>query len=335
MFFFSLFSLFPDFVGLLLYSLVSVILLFLSILYFYATYEKLPFNGVLQRKEVQLTLAITGLQVLQGVVAAKIEVLMAAIMLFSIVRCMKGRYKIGSVLLGMILEWKFQALPIVGLVLTVKIVSEKKIRPLVYLVFSFFFWHYVPVLFIGESLRAHFMSHMGSALTAFISISFPNYDNIFKFLYSINLRVTFLQSMVISGAVGLILFCVVLRECLRRTLSPSIKYLFAMSMGSAFIIALSPMSQNNGSILWLPLLILAVEMVFHSANRWMKSISIALMILFCFSYSDLFPSILRNSLRHYSIKSVLILAYAFYVALFFYKAKLPEKFLLSLKKGSA
>ncbi len=323
MFFFSLFAYLPDLLGLLLYTLFSVGAFVAALLYFYSEFFQETIAVTFKRREVQWTLALAGLQIFEAINAAKVETVMVAVLLFSITRWMQGRFLLGALLLGMVVEWKFQPLPIVGLVLMVFLVARRQLLPLFYFGTSVVLWHFLPAVFLGWSTLQQLELHHQNSLTHFLVESYAHYDNFYKFLAAIRLPVSWGGSLILSGAIGLVFFLGVTGESFKNRLKFLEKLLLAMTLGSVFLFALSPMAQNNGSIAATGVLICAVYLATHAQQKWIKFQSITVLVFFSFAYSDLLPGFIKNGLRDFSVKSAIVLAFGF-LSYFSFRADLRK-----------
>jgi len=246
----------------------------------------------------------------QGLIAAKLETIMMAGVLFSMVRWHRKQYGWASLILGLILDWKFQIAPMAGLVGILLFLERKTIRPLVYLGLSVVFWHFLPAVYLGWNPLQELFHHQSASLGAFIIEAYASFDNLFRFLTESGWKLSLKESLVLSGITALIFSALTMFSHFRNNGKRThLTQLMAISLGAIFCIGFSPLSQNNASILGMPVFIFASLWMTDRQQPKMKWITLAFMLLFHFSYSDLMPAGLRTVLRLYSVKSVLILIY--------------------------
>lgn len=310
LFFFSLFLWLPDLVGLFLYTAFSIFAIHASVRYFlnYFSHDHQSHDSI--RLRIQWALAFLSIPIYQAVIAAKVETIIIAAVLFSMVRWQRKQYGWASLILGLILDWKFQIAPIAGLVGIILFLERKTIRPLVYLGLSTLFWHFLPALYLGWDHLQELFHHQSASLGGFIAEAYAGFDNLFRFLHELGWNLSLQDSLMVSGFAALISVFIVwfsYRQLQGKRIH--LIYLMAICWGSIFCIGFSPLNQNNASILGTPVFIFAGLWMADRHHPKMKWVTMAFILFFNFSYSDLMPVNLRTLLRLYSTKSVLILLY--------------------------
>jgi hypothetical protein len=303
LFFYSLFSWMPDLIGLFLYSLISVLAFYFSLRYFM---REIGHDAA----RIQWALAFVSIPVYQGLLAAKIETIMMSLFLVGVVGWLRSRYLWSSLLLGFLMEWKFQIAPMAGLLGLWLLLFRRTVRPLVFLMGFAALWHWLPAMFLGwEHLQA-LLHHQKESLGGFVAESFANYDNLFRFLKETGWKLSFAHSLVVSALSAAALAMMVVWGYFRKEES-RVEWmpLLAIALGAVFCIGFSPMNQNNASILGTPVFVFSALIIMESGASVMKFGTILFLLLFHFSYSDLMPEKLRLVLRAYSLKSVLVSAY--------------------------
>jgi hypothetical protein len=310
LFFFSLFSWMPDLVGLFLYTVISIFAIHASARLFLNHFSHDHHSHEWIKRRIQWALAFLSIPLYQAVIAAKVETIMMAAVLFSMVRWHRKQYGWASLILGLILDWKFQIAPIAGLVGIILFLERKTIRPLIYLGLSTVFWHFLPALYLGWDRLQELFHHQSASLGAFIAEAYASFDNLFRFLQELGWNLSFSDSLIVTGIAALI-SVILVGFNYRKTQGKQMHLilLMAISLGSIFCIGFSPLNQNNASILGTPVFIFAALWMADPHHRSMKWITMTFILLFHFSYSDLMPADLRTVLRLYSMKSVLILIY--------------------------
>jgi hypothetical protein len=309
LFFFSWFAFLPPALGLFIYSLFSILI------FYWASMRFLKWSG--SETLLQPFYFFTSIAVYQALLAAKVETVMVSVILLSVTLFFSYRDKrtlldIGiSILLGAILEWKFQPAPILGLLSVVLILKRKNWVPVIGVALSALIWHYLPALWLGQDLFQNFLGHQTRSLGDFISTSYSHYDNLYKFLDSVHLPISFRQSLILSALVGVTFFVRTLIGALRKE-EEITQAGRALMFGSVFIMTLSPMAQNNASIFLVPVIWFALLRTRNSdAPKWHRSSHYFFLVFLSFAYSDLVPKAAREFLRTYSLKSVVILLFAY------------------------
>ena len=172
-------------------------------------------------------------------------------------------------------------------------------------------WRYLPALWLGWDRFQDFLSHQTRSLGDFISTSYSHYDNFFKFLDSIHCPITFKQTLILSGGVGLSFFVRMIYGVFKKE-PIKIQVTRALMLGSVFIMTLSPMAQNNASIFLVPVFCFALMMRRSPKSAfWKQRLILGFLVFLSFAYSDLVPHAARDFLREYSLKSVFTLIFAF------------------------
>jgi hypothetical protein len=310
LFFFSLFSWLPDLVGLFLYTALSIFAIHSSLRFFLNHLAHDHHAQEELKRRIQWALAFLSIPLYQAVIAAKVETIMVAAVLFCMVRWQRKQYGWASFILGLILDWKFQIVPIAGLVGIILFLERKTLRPLIYLGLSTVFWHFLPAIYLGWDRLQDLFQHQSASLGEFIRKAYADFDNLFRFLKELGWNLSLQDSLVVSGMAALFFSFLVWFGYQRNQGKRSHRvYLMAIALGSIFCIGFSPLNQNNASILGTPVFIFAALWMANRHHPRMKWVSLTFILLFHFSYSDLMPANLKTVLRLYSIKSVLILVY--------------------------
>lgn len=304
MFFFSLFAYLPPLVGLLIYSVISILL------FLYASKKMLNWAGL--KANTQWYYFFSSIAIYQALIAAKVETIMVSIImicistLFETSENKKPRHLLASFLLGMILVWKFQPAPIIGLIIPILLFRMKTIQPIIFLALSILFWHFLPATWLGLDHFNQFLKDQNDTLSSFMLRDYLLFDHFYKFLNAIQIPLSFKENLSISIIFGSLSFIKVMQSLIKKESLIELVTL-AAALGSIFIIAFSPLSQNNGSIFWVPTLLygLLQTQKIETPPIFRKFIFFTFCV-FAFAYSDLIPESLRIWLRSYSIKSVLL-----------------------------
>jgi hypothetical protein len=304
MFFFSLFAYLPPMLGLSLYSTFSVFI------FMHASNKFADWSGL--GANTQWYYFFSSIAIYQALIAAKVETIMISILMICIPIFFEksNRQNLRSLLApffsGMVLVWKFQPAPILGLLAPILIFRMKKIQPLILLGLSIGFWHFLPMTWLGADLFNLFLKTQNETLSSFIPRDFLLFDHFYKFLNAIHITLTLYQYLMI-GFVFASLSIIKVMVCLFKKETLVEMVTLATALGSIFIIAFSPLSQNNGSIFWVPALVYGlVQSQKSDIKPLFRKFMFFCFFVFVFAYSDLIPQDLRIWLRSYSIKSVLL-----------------------------
>ncbi|MCM2279639.1 MAG: glycosyltransferase 87 family protein [Oligoflexia bacterium] len=340
MFLFGPFSLLPEKIGLGLYMTLSWAVFIIGAISFARSYRarNTGRDAPLLRPFPSANwfwLAIAG-QMVGGILASKLEILMTGILLLSLSWLMRGAREIlAAALLALILVWKFQPLPTVGLALVAWVLVWRDWRLPTWVLGFTALWWFLPFAFKPPGYLVASLQVWSETFSIFIQKAWIDFENLFAFLEkTFSLGLPFAVWQAISIAVGALLLVVVSIFLLGdrcRAINADYRtregLLLSAGLGAAFTTVFSPLGQNNALILYAPLL-LAGFLSYENARgrwrlawRWILGLSWVVMTL---PYSDLVPRDLRELLRHYSIKPVACLLLGAALALFaFRKSRIP------------
>lgn len=255
-------------------------------------------------------------QMAGGILASKLEIAIAGILMALIAGLVERprfdrRAVIAAIALAALLNWKFQPLPIAGLLLLswIWLVRDWKL-PLT-LGVALAGWYALPYLFFSPEFMSSIHETWQATFGPFVAEAYLNFENVFAFLnHAFGISMSFQATQIISGIVGLGL-AAILAVCLRRKVSFETAALLATTLGTLFMTAFSPLGQNNALILYAPLLLAGLINLDRSKSpRTLKlviGIVCAVMIL---AYSDLVPHGLRELLRGLTVKPLACIALA-------------------------
>jgi hypothetical protein len=265
--------------------------------------------------------ALITAQMVGGILASKLEIVIAGLLLGCIAELARPapRRLVVALVLGAILNWKFQPLPVVGLLLLSWIWIRRDWRLPAALGAALAFWYAMPFAIFGPAYILAIQRTWQTTFSGFVTTSVLNFENVFAFLHgAFGVDLSFAWTQVASAGIGALMAALV-ALAIARSPEPDRwrrAALLSTALGTAFMTALSPLGQNNALILYAPLLACALLCRRDSARprAWtaLLAASCAGMIL---AYSDVMPAGAREALRHLSIKPVFCLALAAGVAL--------------------
>jgi hypothetical protein len=249
-------------------------------------------------------------QMAGGVLASKLEIAIAGILLGAIAELIQkprfGRSAVAvAAALAAVLNWKFQPLPVVGLLLIAWIWRIRDWRFPAAIGVALAVWYALPFAFFPVEFVRSIHETWQTTFSHFVAESVLNFENIFAFLHAVTGKaISFEDTQLISGAMGFSLALGLAIHLYRGSpFEPAV--LLAVTMGTMFMTVFSPLGQNNALILYAPLLLCALIAHGRAHDRrrlqWTIGVVCAVMIL---AYSDLVPRAVREALRHLSIKSV-------------------------------
>lgn len=233
---------------------------------------------------------------------------------------------------GMTVNWKFQPVPVLGLLTCAWFVTQRNARFLVAWILGTAFWFLLPFVFLSGTFLGEVHRSWRLALNQYAHEGWMNFDNLFAFLHNalgLNLTEKFypIISIVFGGAILASLLIWIRRAQNHATVIDHRSWLgaqsctLALGLGSLFPVVFSPLSQNNGYILYAPLLFLSLTQsmgLFESTTQTRKNplfvgVAWGIWLIMSFAYSDIVPFELRASLRHASIKPAACLLLGFIV----------------------
>lgn len=293
LFFFSAFAFLPPALGQGLYVGVSIALWIAAVVYFLRAAQAslgLRFQG---QPGTQLLWLMVGSELVGAIQATKLEILIVAQVLFAAGCLLRGKHEwLAGVALGVGTQWKFQPLPLVGLLLVVLLPRGRgraflagftgAIAALTLLPYVFF-----PVAFVNR-LYEHWLGTLREyGESAWMH---PIYQHVFQTAARVvgwQASLPVARGISLAAGVGLAASLLV---AVRRWKGGAEKkgIVLAVSLASAYAVLFSPLSQSNGYVLYTPLLF---GLVFFGSlstakGRWGAG---AAYFLVSIAYSDLVP----------------------------------------------
>lgn len=312
MFFYKFFSWFPEKLGISLYMLLSWAVLVYGISHFFKHVRAFPQGVSLRRQVPQFFWLAIAPQILTAILATKLEILMTGILLISVSWISTRKHLVlASFLLALILNWKFQPLPSIGLVVMAALLLERNWKLPAYLLGGSAFWFLLPVLVKGPSFIEEVYREWNAGLSAFVREAWPNFDNLYSFLQNaLGFSLTYENVQALSMTAG-VAFAIALgvwmfrrRNEDREVVFPS-ACLLAVALGSVYTVIFSPLSQNNSTILLAPTWAAFAFLISGETPRWrtvFKAYAVFWFAVMALAYSDGVPISLREDFRHWGIK---------------------------------
>jgi hypothetical protein len=314
---FSPLSLLPEKLGIIVYMTVSWLFFVWGARSFFRAFERRMESPALQWFWVAVTA-----QMVSGILASKLEILIAGILLLGLAWLTEVRTRLSAktlascVLLALALNWKFQPIPVVGLFLLTWVVVLRDWRIPACVLSALGVLYALPYAIFPHERLSVWHETWRSSLSKFVGEAYLDFENLFSFLHNaFGVPLSLLGTQILSGLLGLG-FVVFLLAWLKRSKADGASQsqlfrggvLISTALGTAFMTALSPLGQNNALILYAPLLLVAF-ISFHfetdARERSHLATSIGMVVaVMTLIYSDLVPVGMRNVLRHLTLKPV-------------------------------
>jgi hypothetical protein len=305
------FSLLPETVGLILHVFLMWSVFVAGVLFAVRSIEKLKISQFtpVQPMSINLFWFFITSEMIGAIASQKLEILMTGMIFFSLGLLLRQRYLLASLLLALATNWKFQPIPLVGLLVLGEILARR---------FQFFLG------FLGFSIAA-FLFPFAVLPFGYINITnndwfravdyqlvsqWLNFDHLFGFAMKI-LRFSFdLSEVKVLGVLigGLFLaFQLWYVSWVQHFLSRGREIIFSGILATFFITSLSPLSQSNGYILVAPLVLFATSLAFRAPFEFRKLEVAAVLggwVLTSVLSSDLVPKATRLFFSENAFKSL-------------------------------
>ncbi len=295
LFFFSLFAFLPVWLGKLFYLILSSFV-FISGL--------LAFASVVNWRERCLRAHafwfLLSFEMVGALSAFKIEIISVGIFCWTLWFLAKGREVTAALLLAMVTNWKFQGLPLAGLLIVAQTIRCRSPRFAVWFVVGLTGYSLLPFLFLPTDYLVDSYRIWSSSLSEAMLTTWTTYQHLFATVSNMRPGIlTLHQAQMISAAIGILMAVSVGYQAQRGRGSRSL----ALGLASGYLVVFSPMSQSLAYILWAPLLLLGWTLFDQSAQRrqWLWILILA-GFLASVSYSDLTPEPIRGHLRLWNVK---------------------------------
>jgi len=299
MFFFGLFSWLPQRLGQGLYMLASLAVLFagghalLGVMR-----EKLGFE--LQGTPLRhLFWLMAGSEVLGAILGAKIEIFMLGVQLYALALLLGGRREwLAGLLFGAMTNWKFQPLPVIGLVSLILLV-HRRVVPVFAFAAGLAIFYLAPAAFLPWPFFLEIHREWNASLAGFLPGGWLGqiYQHVYAFLVrglgvEIGLRHAQLASVIAGATLAAVLLAwhARLRMLAGDALALRVGLLVAAGVGSAFVVLFNPMSQSNGYLLYLPLLLPVIWMARETGKELQAGVvMVVAFVTISLLYSDIPP----------------------------------------------
>ena len=310
----ALSTFFPEKIGLALYTLVSAGALYGGIHRFARILSQIDALADETSLREWSCVALAPF-VLLAVTTSKPEIIMTGILLICVAELLRGSSRLDpGFFLAMILNWKFQPLPTLGLFSLAWIIDRRNLKFPLALLAGTVFWFAIPLAVLPNELLEDVHASWTRTLAPFVASSWMNFDNFYSFVvHGAGIPLTYVGSQILSAAFGLLLAAgLAFRPRLRTADGVSLPddTVYALAFGALFTALFSPLSQNNGYVLLAPMFIVAVRA--SRTDRTIRGAFLGLLFVLFLAYSDLVPAGFRNGARAIGLKPFALFAFSAY-----------------------
>jgi hypothetical protein len=353
MFFYGPFLFFPPQIGILIYMAVSAGVFLLGVLYFTKVMLGLERMSWMPHRHFNWFWFWISFQTMGAIMATKLELIMIGLMFFIGAWLIERRRLFWSAfLMAMMTNWKFQPLPVLGLLGCVLFWSRDGWRPgirfVAYFAASLAFWFALPVLWLGYEKLSMISVEWRESLQSFVSEAWVDFDHLLRLPMELTgWRFEYRQFQIFSLICGLVLAILISVMTIKaqRVFNSldALKWsiLAALCWGTWFILGLSPLSQGNGYVFYAPILLLAILLMVTDeivmTRKWKLAFWIALAVngfLNSILYSDIFGKTSRVFFNSLGVKPYGITLLAVVVTIYFF-ARMRPAHLLGKKSFTA
>jgi hypothetical protein len=252
-------------------------------------------------------------ELIGAIMSTKLEILMVGLLNFIIASLIQRKHPLWSaILLGMMINWKFQPVPLVGLIAIVTIIYEFNWKFVVATIGSTLLWYGAPLLVLSQSELQFYYLRQSQTLSAFIQRDWPQFEHVFKIfnvtLGNMSYSTALLISIVFGVLAALFLTTKVLKTIARQQKSDQDRVLFigmATALGVTYILSFSPLSQSNAYVFYTPLLVFVFALRSSGGVKfgraWPWAIGFTYFTI-SIAFSDLNPAPLRRLMDQFGLK---------------------------------
>lgn len=257
--------------------------------------------------------------------AFKIELITAGLALWASTLLSRRREFAAAALLAVIVNWKFQGIPVAGLLLATHVARTRSLRtPFVFgLLLAAYFA--LPYLVLSRGYLADAHREWARSLAESMEATWTGYQHVWASLRAVGVELSLRTAQTVAAVVGVALALLCVREGRRSVRRPFVAvdlsasapesphlsheclepYALAVSLGLAYAVLFSPMSQSLGYVFWAPLLLESFVRR-EAAARRERAVWNALLFaaVFCVSIasSDLVPRAVSAWSREVTLK---------------------------------
>lgn len=307
-------SLLPSKLGLIIYTIGSWFILMLGFQKLATVLGKQENYSLQQTPYRHLFWLMLGSELTGGMLAHKLEVMMSGMLLLSLALLLERRGFWAGVLISTTIAWKYQPLPILGLVATALVIQrEGKLFARFVLggVAAAAVAYLVPVLWLGHSASAEFTAFQHNHLNEFMRRVWLNFQNIYAFVNrNFGLTLDYDIAQRLSAGIGALFAAALAGALWMRRLNFNESLLAAFGFGAAYMNLFSPLSQSNAHILIAPLIAAIFYFMWKTPpqhQQKMLALALAGYYFTSIAFSELTPKPLLQYFRQQTYKPVGVL----------------------------
>ena len=310
-YFYGLFAFLPDSLGQFLYVAFGTALFFWALFQLLAAVRDTLGYDITRAAGASLFWIMVSSEVTGAIGAMKLEIWLAGFSMWAFALLLRGHHPaLAGALLGIGSQWKFQPIPLFGLALVVLLWDRAWKRFVAGYLGMIAVLAAMPLVLLPWATVVEWYAKWWQVLAHYTDKAWlaPIYQHVFRFTHVWGFTPTrsqanfFTVSVALGLAVGLGVWC-----SRRGRGKPVLEGLLAaLALGSLFITTLSPHTQSNGYILYLP----ALPAVWYFAVRRASHVKAVLgLIAVCYffisiSYSDLVPRDFYHWVYDHALKPV-------------------------------
>lgn len=313
MFIFGPFSLLPEKLGLFLYTTFSWVVFVVGAVFFLGALQKMSFQKAWKSPALGLFWIAVLPQMLTALVTSKLEVMTVGLVFLSLAWLGTGQW-VGwaAFILAMVLNWKLQVLPLLGLLAVFSLLQKWGTVFWSFFLLSSLFWWGVPFLFMPQDLVLSIYSDWYRTLSEFTNEAWAGFDHLYLFLHrGLGFDLLLAQYEGVSLLFGSLSAAVLWFWSGTRKSGSELVWRKGLglvaALGMGFVVIFSPLSQNNGGILFAPVFLLGIYCWEHASIKWKNLLwgsLVGVWLIMAFGYSDVIPLSLKQELRNFGLKPV-------------------------------
>lgn len=336
LFFFGPFLLLPTQWGIFAYVAISFVTFLAGLLTFLRTVLDLERTQWIPHRYFNWFWLLISFETMGAILATKLELVIIGLMLFVASWLIQGRmHFLSAVLMAMMINWKFQPLPVFGLMICALFFWRNGRLPALkfgaYFVLALIFWFTIPFVHLGVEGLLKISLEWQRSLSRSINEAWVVFEHLFKLPLRLSGRtVEYRNLQIFSLSAAIVLASIVSfwtyrgRKVLTGPEVRKWSISLALAWGCWYIVCLSPMSQGNAYVLYSPVLLLAIAVKSRfdrqMSSNWSRALVVSIVMngfLTSILYSDMFGKTSRLFFNEYGVKpygvSILMLCVTSYL----------------------
>lgn len=258
--YYGMFAWLPDIVGIYLYMIASVLIFIFGVRYFIQSVDRFLKIDSLWLNWFWFWISF---EMIAGILAQKLEITMVGIFFFVVGSLIRNKNLTwASFLFAMAINWKFQPIPMFGLITIVLLIFRSRMLFIPMTIAFIALWYFLPLLWLGSDSFEFINAQWKTSLELTLDKNWQEFIHVYKFIQNtLHIPLSTSQVMTISTTSGALLAAIVaLYSWRNRNSNESLinALLLALSLGATYIVSFSPMGQTNAYVLVAPVLMAGV-----------------------------------------------------------------------------